>query len=581
VALPDGIRGIRDVPFDTGLKTTPEQAWRIEATCLVTYEPAPGPGATHGGRGGSAAARPTAGPDRAGPDPATPRPTPAEWVVPCYWAGGSTWRVRFRTKAPGSYRLRFDVGGRSGTATVEVTAEEAGWGDGWAPEVRRSPNGRHLETSAGEPFLWLADTWWYALCDRAGLAESFAGMLRSRREQGFSVIQLVAGLYPEVEAFDPLGESGGRWPWTPGFAALDPDWWDAADERVLAIAGSGLVPAVVGAWSYYLLDMGEQAVSAHWRQILARWAALPVVWCIAGEAGLPHYPEIREPGHERTVERLCAGWLEIARRVRRLDPYRRPVTVHPCPAFQHFSSTDVFSDPSVLDLVWLQTGHADRAAVPSSLGTLERELRERSDLPVVNSEVCYEGIAAGSPATLQRFLFWSHVLSGAAGHTYGAQGLWAFRDPADPGPGNMWGETGWREAFELPGARQLGLGAELLRRLPWQRLRPAPWSVSPHATPERRIYPYAAACETHRVAYFPAASMLALGIGISLELAEIWLHDLGERPWRVLVTNPRTGEVAREHDATAGPDGSWRIPGGELFVSLPTLEDWVVVCERR
>ena len=119
--------------------------------------------------------------------------------------------------------------------------------------------------------------------------------------------------------------------------------------------------------------------------------------------------------------------------MRALDGYRNLRTVHPCPAFAHFSSTDAIGDADDLDLIWLQTGHADRSSVPDSLAALERELAAEHGLPVINSEVCYEGIAGGSAATVQRFLFFSHLLSGAAGHTYGAQGLWAFRRAEDRG----------------------------------------------------------------------------------------------------------------------------------------------------
>ena len=39
-------------------------------------------------------------------------------------------------------------------------------------------------------------------------------------------------------------------------------------------------------------------------------------------------------------------------------------------------------------------------------------------------EMSYEGILHYSGAEVQRFAFWTALLSGAAGHTYGANGLW-------------------------------------------------------------------------------------------------------------------------------------------------------------
>ena len=35
--------------------------------------------------------------------------------------------------------------------------------------------------------------------------------------------------------------------------------------------------------------MGEEMMKAHWRYLIARYGAWPVVWCAAGEANLPWY----------------------------------------------------------------------------------------------------------------------------------------------------------------------------------------------------------------------------------------------------------------------------------------------------
>ena len=45
-------------------------------------------------------------------------------------------------------------------------------------------------------------------------------------------------------------------------------------------------------------------------------------------------------------------------------------------------------------------------------------------MPVLIGEVCYEGIQEASRQEVQRFMFWSALLSGTAGHTYGANGIW-------------------------------------------------------------------------------------------------------------------------------------------------------------
>lgn len=59
------------------------------------------------------------------------------------------------------------------------------------------------------------------------------------------------------------------------------------------------------------------------------------------------------------------------------------------------SSRGVLADLSHLDLVWLQTGHCSYHDIEATLGVLERETAAGHGLPVINSEVCYEGIGGG------------------------------------------------------------------------------------------------------------------------------------------------------------------------------------------
>src|SRR5690606_15210852 len=111
--------------------------------------------------------------------------------------------------------------------------------------------------------------------------------------------------------FDPLGNLAGVWPWTEGYADVEPRWWDAADARIATIIRSGLVPTIVGAWSYYLLELGPERMERHWREIIARWSALPVVWCVAGEAGLMKYEDIATAGKAGATA-LARQWREVA-----------------------------------------------------------------------------------------------------------------------------------------------------------------------------------------------------------------------------------------------------------------------------
>ena len=53
-------------------------------------------------------------------------------------------------------------------------------------------------------------------------------------------------------------------------------------------------------------------------------------------------------------------------------------------------------------------------------------------------------------ADAQRFVFWTGMLSGAAGHTYGADGVWQLIIDCVFGAspqGVMWGSTDWKAAY--------------------------------------------------------------------------------------------------------------------------------------
>ncbi len=110
---------------------------------------------------------------------------------------------------PGRFRWRTvcSDSGNSQLHGVEGTIEAAPY-QGANPIYRRGPvristNRRYLETQDGTPFFWLADTWWMALVKRLGFPDDFARLSEDRAAKGFNVVQLVAGLYPDMDSFDP------------------------------------------------------------------------------------------------------------------------------------------------------------------------------------------------------------------------------------------------------------------------------------------------------------------------------------------------------------------------------------------
>ena len=492
--------------------------------------------------------------------------------VPAFWAGGRQWRVRFSARKAGVYQWRSVCSNEDDKGLHGVQGElsvEPYQGDNplyLHGPLRVSNSGRYLEHADGTPFFWLGDTWWMGLCRRLSWPGDFQTLAADRVAKGFTVIQIVAGLYPDMGAYDPRGANEAGFPWEPEWARINPAYFDMADLRINWLVEVGLLPCVLGCWGYYIHWLGVEKMKQHWRYIVARWGAYPVVWCLAGEVLMPWYlgrpktPEAREELESKTRQ----AWEEVATYVRQIDPYHHPVTAHPST-----SARDHLSD-EVLDFDMLQTGHGDRASLPSTVDKVVKSYSRESVMPVVNGEVCYEGIGEACRQEVQRLMFWVSMLSGAKGFTYGANGIWQVNRPGDPfGPsphGMSWGNTPWQEAYQLPGSRQLGMAKALLQRYRWWEFEPHPEWVDPHWTPDNYMRPYAAGIAGQvRIIFIPQLAVWSPPVRVcQLEQGV---------SYRAFWVNPATGEEIDVGQISPDEQGSWTLP------PAPIYQDWLMVLE--
>jgi hypothetical protein len=178
-------------------------------------------------------------------------------------------------------------------------------------------------------------------------------------------------------------------------------------------------------------------------------------------------------------------------------------------------------------------------------------------------------------------MFWMNILSGAAGHTYGAAGIWHAGVEGDPGHSGAWdGQvydwTTWIEGMRYPGPAQLGIGKRLLEQYPW-------WLFKPH--PE-----WAPGC---------------LAAGIPGEVCFVYLprRDIynwdgpeirGLDPdvdWHVYYFDPASGRkfdqgMRKSISGTPGTSGIMAlgkdksVPGVIFKKNVPSPQDWVLVLER-
>ena len=494
--------------------------------------------------------------------------------IPAYWDGGRTWRFRISLPATGTWRLTTecsDVGDRglhSQSVVVEVSPPGASETNPLRQHgpVQLTADRSRFEHADGTPFHWFADTWWMLATDRVSFPEGFGRMTAKRREQGFSVVQINIGFQPDSAPYDGQDANSGGTPWLPNYTRINPAYFASVDQRLGHLVENGILPCILGGWGYHALFMGVERTVAHWRYIVARYGAWPVVWCLAGEGAMPYYIS---QTRQADIAALLALWPTVARAVHDIDPWQRPLTLHP-----RLHSWDDTADPATLDFHMTQAGHMPHAPA-TALEALAAGRELYPDRVIVNAEAPYERHGGTNLVDVQRYSFWSSMLSGAGGYTYGAAGVFQANDRERPTGGRPQGGAYdpmfWDEGIEFPGAKQLSRGHALLRSLGLADFVPRPdWAVLDLKVPQDEyhwpIRAFAAGIPRKvRVIYLPlrwyhwdGPLVRALEPGIRYKAAYLEPDTLKRHELGIIA-----GDVI----------GEWRAP------TLPHLFDWLLLLE--
>ena len=274
----------------------------------------------------------------------------------------------------------------------------------------------------------------------------------------------------------------------------------------------------------------------------------------------------------------------MARALRELDPFENLITMHPNGASEvGMSGRTSLAADDVLDFDLLQTGHYGFQHLEPTVKAVRAAVARQPLMPVVQGEVNYEGIFGSCWQEMQRFQFWTAMVDGAAGYTYGAAGLWVFwsRDTYSKGGDSEFVEDAgggpWQDVMHLPGSEQVGIGKRLLERYPWWRFSPI---VEPAVAEMGRPSSFATGIPgTIAIYYVPS--------GLEVES----LHGIlkaGEQKyfwWRLCLPiqvdpagrfeaswfDPRTGEETAIGRVTPDAAGTWTPP------AKPSLLDWVLL----
>jgi len=488
-----------------------------------------------------------------------------QWKVPAFWVGGGKWTARFAPPLQGEYTYRvectdkanLDLNGKG--QTLSVAAYEGANPLLKHGFVKASPDKRHFEHADSTPFLWLGDTWWKCLCKRMTW-EGFQELTADRKAKGFSVIQIVCGPYPDEGFFKPSWENEGGQPYlAKDLSVVNPKYFEYADRRLKHLVDSGLVPAIVGAWGRgdcnSMGAFGPVSLKRHWRYVIARYGAYPVIWILAGEIA-------------DETKWGKGPWAEIAEYVREIDPYKHPLSCH-----TGQGRRGAEGDVCVIDYDMVGGNHDERLAIAKeTLALLTSACAKKPAMPVLVGETCYEGHMQQGFGDVQRHVFWMNMLSGAAGHTYGAAGIWHAGVEGDHGNWGAWGGqpydwTTWKQGMNYPGSTQLGIGKKLLEQYPWWRFEPHPeWA-------EKDCFASGIPGEV-RFVYLPRRNIYN------------WngprVNDLEpDVDWHVYYFDPATGrkfdQGVIKATATTGDKDARPV---SFKKNVPSPQDWVLVLEK-
>ncbi len=497
-------------------------------------------------------------------------------TVPAFWAGQRRMGVRVSSDQVGDHQLRLrctdpslGLDGQRLTLRVTPTAHNEPNPLLRLGPVRMSDDGSRLVHHDGSPYLWFADTWWMLMSDRVSFPDGFQRLTAHRLSHGINTVQVVVGFPPDSTPFtDHAEDNEAGPPWHERFTQLNPAHFDHVDERLRHLIDQGITPCILGGWGYQLQFMTEANMTAHWRYLVARYAAWPVVWMLAGETAMRYYLSTNTPQHDEA--QLKAAWSRVASIVRDIDPYHRPLTTHPRRA-----TWDDIDQPEQLDFHTVQTGHMPNA-LQAGIDTMTIASTKVPGKLVINAEPPYENHGGTNGPDIQRHAFWSAMLGGYKGYTYGAAGVFQANDADRPTPnrpdGGVFDRSTWVDALDYPGLPQLAQGIKLLRSMPFES-----FTDQSH----RFHVPLRWGADLYR----PALRLYAAGVAGECILVYIplrWYHwdgltlkDLApSERYHATYIDPESFDTIDAGITTPDEHGHWTGP------ITPYLHDWLILLKR-
>ncbi len=396
-------------------------------------------------------------------------------------------------------------------------------------------------------FFYLADTMWFGATKRYTL-EEFESALKLRTKQGFTAIQIVAGVPPEVPFFSKDAENNGGHPFTKDFK-LNLRYLDEFDKRIHLILKHNMTPVIFGGWGHHIDITGVNNTKNFWSELIKRYGDQNVIFCLTGEADvflngyerskinkaskrlshilgklspalLQKIGEIRSKSNsgigndDVLLKERVKKWNEVGNYVASINKNRKPLTIH---VTGRTDANTLFNNPKWLDINSIQSGHDKKRLY------FMRQAMLVGRKPIINLEPWYEGILGNFKAHDQRKAFIISMFSGASGHSYGAHGVWQKEN--NDGFMNHWGDSSYQKALHFKGAEQIGLLKSLLKSYKWIDLKPDFEIITPQFSKTHTNYPIACNIGSKFYAiYFPERAGMSFELKLTSKAILTWIN---------------------------------------------------------
>lgn len=317
---------------------------------------------------------------------------------------------------------------------------------------------------------FLADTCWFGMTKRLS-DEQFLELIELRQRQGFTAIQIVVGIPPEVgpNNQNSMSPVGAAWNLK---GEINYNYLEFAKERIKIVNNHGMTAIIYGAWGHQIDWIGVKNMCQWWDAILEFMDGLDVIYCLTGECDiwcnslmvkslLPDKTtdqlESKAPIINNMIRKLyncmMSDMISSQYKKRRMNRWSyvleyvssrtiRPIIIHTTPDIEGLFAV---KNPALLSANTFQTGHS-RAAEKKIWELPYNSNLLYPNIPCVNLEPWYEGICDDFFQEYQLKAFWFSICSGVKAICYGAHGVWNVGDGTFL---RRWGEQGFDVAMEL------------------------------------------------------------------------------------------------------------------------------------